>query len=162
MRLDYFYSWWCAHSWAHEGYCESSSSIFKSRLYFATRSERHGAPVLIWPALTATERSAIKASSVSPERWEMTVRYPAFLAVSIASMLSVSVPIWFTFMRIAFPAWSRMPFFKRFVFVTNKSSPTSWTRSPSASVRSFHPSQSSSWSASSIEQIGYSSARRLK
>ena len=32
---------------------------------------RAGAPVLIWPALVATARSAIDASSVSPERWEM-------------------------------------------------------------------------------------------
>ena len=35
----------------------------------ATRSERAGAPVLIWPQLVATARSAIVTSSVSPERW---------------------------------------------------------------------------------------------
>ena len=23
MRLDYFHSWWRAHLWAHDGYCES-------------------------------------------------------------------------------------------------------------------------------------------
>ena len=34
---------------------------------------REGAPVLIWPAFTATARSAIVVSSVSPERCEMTV-----------------------------------------------------------------------------------------
>ena len=44
-----------------------------SWLYFATRSERAGAPVLIWPAFVATARSAIVVSSVSPERCEMTV-----------------------------------------------------------------------------------------
>ncbi len=40
-------------------------------MYFATRSERAGAPVLICPALVATARSAIVASSVSPERCEI-------------------------------------------------------------------------------------------
>jgi hypothetical protein len=43
-----------------------------SWLYFATRSLRAGAPVLIWPALTATAMSAIVVSSVSPERCEST------------------------------------------------------------------------------------------
>ena len=46
-------------------------------MYFATRSERVGAPVLIWPALVATARSAIVASSVSPERCEMTAAVAA-------------------------------------------------------------------------------------
>ena len=45
-----------------------------SWLYFATRSLRAGAPVLIWPVPSATARSAIVASSVSPERWDMTAR----------------------------------------------------------------------------------------
>ena len=44
------------------------------RLYFATRSERHGAPVLIWPAFVATARSAMVVSYVSPERWLITAR----------------------------------------------------------------------------------------
>ena len=35
----------------------------------ATRSDRAGAPVLIWPQPVATARSAIVVSSVSPERW---------------------------------------------------------------------------------------------
>ena len=43
-----------------------------SWLYFATRSERDGAPVLIWPQPVATARSAIVVSSVSPERWLIT------------------------------------------------------------------------------------------
>ena len=39
----------------------------------AMRSVREAEPVLIWPAPVATARSAMKASSVSPERWEMTL-----------------------------------------------------------------------------------------
>ena len=46
----------------------SSSSIRRSWLYFATRSVRLGAPVLIWQVFSATARSAIVVSSVSPER----------------------------------------------------------------------------------------------
>ena len=34
-------------------------------MYFATRSPRAGAPVLIWPQLVATARSEIVVSSVS-------------------------------------------------------------------------------------------------
>src|ERR1700693_3259829 len=51
----------------------SSSSISRRRLYFASRSPRQAEPVLIRPALTATARSAIESSEVSPERWETTV-----------------------------------------------------------------------------------------
>src|ERR1019366_9624818 len=47
----------------------SSSSMRRSRLYLATRSEREGAPVLIWPIPMATTKSAIVVSSVSPDRW---------------------------------------------------------------------------------------------
>jgi hypothetical protein len=43
-----------------------------SWLYLATRSERAGAPVLIWPQFVATARSAMVTSSVSPERWDIT------------------------------------------------------------------------------------------
>ena len=50
----------------------SASSIRSSWLYFATRSERDGAPVLICPQPVATARSAIVVSSVSPERCDMT------------------------------------------------------------------------------------------
>ncbi len=50
----------------------SSSSMRRSALYLATRSLRAGAPVLIWPAFTATATSAIVVSSVSPLRCEMT------------------------------------------------------------------------------------------
>ena len=54
---------------------------------------RDGAPVLICPAFSATARSAIVVSSVSPERCEMTAVYPARFAMVTASMVSVSVPI---------------------------------------------------------------------
>ena len=40
-----------------------------SWLYFAIRSLREAEPVLIMPQFVATARSAIVASSVSPERW---------------------------------------------------------------------------------------------
>ena len=44
----------------------------RSWLYFATRSDRAGAPVLICPHPVATARSAMVVSSVSPERWLIT------------------------------------------------------------------------------------------
>ena len=46
-----------------------------SWLYFATRSERAGAPVLICPQPVATARSAMVVSSVSPERCDITDAY---------------------------------------------------------------------------------------
>jgi hypothetical protein len=45
----------------------------RSWLYFAMRSVRQAEPVLISPAFVATARSAMKVSSVSPERCEMIV-----------------------------------------------------------------------------------------
>ena len=51
----------------------SSSSMRSSWLYLQTRSVRLAEPVLIWPAAVPTARSAIVASSVSPERCEMIV-----------------------------------------------------------------------------------------
>src|SRR5262249_13974166 len=50
----------------------SSSSMRRSWLYLATRSDREALPVLICPAFVATAMSAIVASSVSPERWLIT------------------------------------------------------------------------------------------
>ena len=46
----------------------NSSSIRSNWLYLAIRSEREAEPVLIWPVFSATARSAMKVSSVSPER----------------------------------------------------------------------------------------------
>ena len=51
---------------AYSAASSSSSSMRSSWLYLATRSDRAGAPVLIWPQLVATARSAIVVSSVSP------------------------------------------------------------------------------------------------
>ena len=53
----------------------SSSSIRMSWLYFARRSERDSEPVLIWPQLVATARSAMVVSSVSPV--PTTLQFPA-------------------------------------------------------------------------------------
>src|SRR5208337_3065558 len=50
----------------------SSSSMRRSWLYLEMRSVREAEPVLIWPAAVATAKSAMKVSSVSPERWEIT------------------------------------------------------------------------------------------
>ena len=123
-------------------------------MYFAVRSDRDRLPVLIWPTPVATARSAMNVSSVSPDRCEITDAYPADRAVSIASSVSVSVPIWLTFMSIALAIPSAIPFRSRSVLVTNRSSPTSCTLEPSVSVSAFQPAQSSSASPSSIERIG--------
>ena len=56
----------------YSAFAPSCSSMRSSWLYFATRSERAGAPVLICPVPSATARSAIVESSVSPERCDMT------------------------------------------------------------------------------------------
>ena len=53
------------------------------------------------------------------------------------------------------PQPRRIPFSRRSVFVTNRSSPTSCTCPPSSAVIFCQPSQSSSSRPSSIEAIGY-------
>ena len=120
----------------------------------ATRSERAGAPVLICPALTATTRSAIVVSSVSPDRCEITVPYDAPLASATVSSVSVSVPIWLSLTRMALATPSRMPRSRISALVTKMSSPTSCTRPPSALVEAAQPSQSSSAMPSSSDTIG--------
>ncbi len=99
----------------------------------------------------------MNVSSVSPERCEMMVVQPLRCAISTESMVSVRDPIWFTFTRTLLLAPFSMPSRMRSVFVTNRSSPTSWTRSPSAFVSATQPSQSFSAMPSSIETIGNSS-----
>src|SRR5271154_4260798 len=64
------------------------------------RSVRLAEPVLIWPALVATARSAMNGSSVSPERCDTIAVYPALNAVCMASSVSVRLPIWLTLTRI--------------------------------------------------------------
>jgi len=110
-------------------------------LYFATRSDREGAPALIWPVPIATTRSAIVVSSVSPERWLTIARQPALRASSIAPIVSVRVPIWLSLMRTAFAACSSMPRRMNNGFVTKMSSPTSWTFEPSREFSARHPAQ---------------------
>ena len=79
-----------------------------------------------------------------------------------AAIVSVSVPIWLTLIRIEFAIPSEIPRPKRSTLVTNKSSPTNCVLSPIFSVRYFHPSQSFSSIPSSIEMIGYFEASSAK
>jgi len=59
----------------------------------AILSEREAEPVLIWPVLSATAKSAIVLSSVSPERCDMMLLYEFFFARFTALIVSVSDPI---------------------------------------------------------------------
>jgi hypothetical protein len=45
-----------------------------SWLYLASRSERDSEPVLVWPQLVATAKSAIVEFSVSPDRCDIRAR----------------------------------------------------------------------------------------
>src|SRR5258708_4373456 len=123
------------------------------------RSVRLAEPVLIWQVPSATARSAIVVSSVSPLRRLMTDVYPLRCANSTAEIVSDNDPIWLTLTRMLLATPSSIPCCKRLTFVTNRSSPTSCTFSPSARVSFFHPFQSSSEQPSSIEQIGYLAAQ---
>src|SRR5882724_2945523 len=69
--------------------------------------------------------------------------------------VSVSVPIWFSFIRMALAIPLSMPCWRMVGLVQNRSSPTSSTLDPIASVNAFQPSQSFSAMPSSIETIGY-------
>ncbi|SCI55836.1 Uncharacterised protein [uncultured Clostridium sp.] len=80
--------------------------------------------------------------------------YPALFAISIASKVSVIVPIWLTFISIEFATPASIPLSNLSVLVTNKSSPTNCIFFPNLSVNTFHPSQSSSSRPSSIVTIG--------
>src|SRR5699024_10813821 len=127
----------------------SSSSMRRSWLYLFTRSPRAGAPVLIWPAFTATDRSAIVVSSVSPLRWETIAVKPARWARLIASRVSLRVPIWLTFTSRELSDFSSIPRARRSGLVTNRSSPTICTLSPIWETRSLQLPHSSSLSGSS-------------
>src|SRR2546429_4466638 len=132
----------------------SSSAMRSSWLYFATRSVRDALPVLICPTPVATARSAMKVSSVSPERCEITAPYPLERACAMHCSVSVSDPIWFSLIRIALATLSSIPRSNRSMLVQNRSSPTSCTRADSAAVSFAQPAQSSSASPSSIDTIG--------
>src|SRR3990167_2740008 len=118
--------------------------IFNNLLYLATRSPLAGAPNLTKSAPTATARSAIKSSFVSPERWEMMTVNAEFLAILTTSRVSLRVPIWLTFTRMLLQAFKSIAFFNRFGLVTRRSSPTILVESPISAVRFFQSSQASS------------------
>ena len=134
----------------------SSSSILRSLLYFAVRSPRAGAPVLISPLPHPTERSAMVASSDSPDLWDTTTLYPLAKLMAAASPASVMVPIWLTFSRRALAAPHPIPRERRLELVTNRSSPTICTWLPIFLVSSAVVSKSSSKNGSSMLTIGWS------
>ena len=101
----------------------------------------------------------MKLSSVSPERWLITALYPERWARRMASRVSERVPIWFTLTRMALATPRSIPARSLSGLVTKRSSPTSWTFPPRRSVRSRHPSQSSSARPSSMERMGYFSTQ---
>ena len=80
----------------------------------------------------------------------------------MASSVSVSVPIWFTLIRIELAQPVSIPFFRKSTLVTNRSSPTSWHLSPISAVSSCQPSQSFSDIPSSIESMGYFATSDLR
>ena len=122
--------------------CGVSQLFFNADNWLYSDIGREREPVLICPALVATEISAMVTSSVSPERCEITeVYWP--LAISTASKVSVRDPT-----GSLLPEWNALPtipFFRKSTLVTNKSSPTNCTRlrwhrsvSSSQSNRSHH------------------------
>ena len=73
----------------------------------------------------------------------------------MVSMVSLSVPIWFTLIRMELAAPLSTPSRSLATFVTKRSSPTICAAAPAFSVNARHPSQSFSSIGSSIETIGY-------
>mmetsp|Transcript_39509 Transcript_39509/g.86294 ORF Transcript_39509/g.86294 Transcript_39509/m.86294 type:complete len:279 (-) Transcript_39509:3657-4493(-) len=139
----------------------SSSSMRKSWLYLARRSDLHGAPVLICPARRPTARSAMNVSSVSPDLWETMTPQPAFVASRAASMASDTEPIWFTLRSRALqrePSWAKVT---RLGLVTSRSSPTICVSVPTALVKLAYASKSSWSNGSSMEMRGYALSHSL-
>src|SRR5690554_7187060 len=68
----------------------------------------------------------------------------------MASKVSVSVPIWFTLIRIELAASNSIPFFRYSTLVTKRSSPTNWHLSPMVLFNNTQPSQSPSSQPSSM------------
>merc|ERR1719313_1642466 len=93
-----------------------------------------GAPVLICPQQSPTARSAMKESSVSPDRWDAMTPQPACLAIVTASMDSEMEPIWLILRSSALHDFLSIACCTRFGLVTSRSSPTIWTFSPICSV----------------------------
>jgi len=63
--------------------------------YFMALSPWANAPDLIWSTPLPTARSAMKVSSVSPDRWEIMQAIPRERAAAIASNVWLTVPTWF-------------------------------------------------------------------
>ena len=73
----------------------------------------------------------------------------------ITSIVSDNVPIWLGLINIVLAVFKLIPFNKRSLLVTNKSSPTNWISLFASFVKLIQESQSSSKSGSSIDLIGY-------
>ena len=65
-----------------------------------------------------TARSAMNVSSLSPDLCEMIVLKPIIWANLITSNVSVTVPIWFNFIKIAFEEMFKKPYLSLSRFVT--------------------------------------------
>lgn len=76
------------------------------------------------PVESPTTRSAMKVSSVSPERWDTMVPHPFDFARLWALIDSVTDPIWFTFNRRQLQAFLSTAVWILVGFVTVRSSPT--------------------------------------
>ena len=81
-------------------------------------------------------------SSVSPERWDTTTPKLCFCAKSIASIVSDTLPIWLSLIKIAFMAFEEIAFSNLTKFVTVKSSPTNCTFFPNSEYKFCQPDQS--------------------
>jgi len=69
-------------------------------------------------------RSEMKLSTVSPPGCDTRRLFEFLYASSIVLRVSLTVPIWFSFISIAFPTHFWMPFVNISLLVQNRSSPT--------------------------------------
>ena len=73
----------------------------------------------------------------------------------MVSRVSVTVPIWLSFIRMELATPFSMPSLRMALLVQNKSSPTNSILLPRVSVSFFQPAQSFSAKPSSMEMMGY-------
>ena len=116
----------------------SSSSMRSSWLYLATRSVRLGAPVLIWPALSATAMSAMSRLGLARTMGDDRGVARAVRHLDSVQGLGQRADL-VDLDQDGVGNTQSMPFFRRVVLVTNRSSPTSWILSPSALVSIAQP-----------------------
>lgn len=117
------------------------------------------------PVASPTTRSAIKVSSVSPERWD-TITPQSFSRDNLAAWIdSVTLPIWLTFKSKQLHDFRSIAIWIRLGFVTVKSSPINWmdveayygvTKKTLHTLKALQVFQSSWSNPSSIETMGYS------